>query len=61
MTDVDPALMEKVFDISERKRKPDIHHNCQTNNLRRGFEVAERVRIAHPARLEFTSSQYKRV
>ena len=29
MTDVDPTLMEKVFDISERKRKPDIHHNCQ--------------------------------
>jgi hypothetical protein len=47
MADVDAALVEQVFDVSKRQPEPDIHHHRQADDLRRGFEVAERV--AHPA------------
>lgn len=43
VADIDPALMEKVFDIPKRKRKPDIHHHRKLDDLGRRFEVAERI------------------
>ena len=50
VADVDAALMEKVFDIPKREREANIHQYAELNDLRRGFEVAERV-FAHLPRL----------
>ena len=33
VADVDAALMEQILDPSQRKRKTDIHHHCQADNL----------------------------
>jgi hypothetical protein len=35
------TFMKKVFHISQRERKPYIQHNCELDDLRAGFEVAE--------------------
>ena len=29
MTDIDLALVQKIFDISQRQRKSNIHHHCE--------------------------------
>ena len=34
MADIDPALMQKVFDIAEGKWKPNIHHHRELDDLR---------------------------
>ena len=47
MTDADPALVGKVFHVPKRKRKSDIHHNRELDNLRRRFELAKRIGVAH--------------
>jgi hypothetical protein len=41
------AFMQKVFYISQRKWKPYIQHNCKLDDLRAGFEIAERYSIGH--------------
>ncbi|MFT5774827.1 PadR family transcriptional regulator [Hyphomonas sp.] len=43
MTDIDTAFVKKVFDISKRERKPNVHHYAKLDDLGRGFEIAERV------------------
>lgn len=43
MADVDPALVEKVFDIAQRQRKSNIHHHRKLDDFWRVFKVAERV------------------
>ena len=45
VTDINAALMEKVFDIPKRERKPDIHEYGKLNDLGRCFKVAEGVLI----------------
>jgi len=51
MADVDTALVQEVFDIAQRQRESDIHHHAKLDDLRRGFEVAERV-LGHFLRLD---------
>ena len=41
MADVDPALVEKVFDIAKRKRKAHIHHHRKLGDFGGRFEIAE--------------------
>ena len=41
MTDLDATLVEKVPDIRERHRKPDVEHHRQADDLRAPNEVAE--------------------
>lgn len=43
MTDVYTALVQKVFDIAERKRKSDIHQHAKLDDLGRSLEVPERA------------------
>lgn len=50
MADIDPTLMQEVFDIAQRQRASDIHHHAKLDNLGRGFEVPERV-LSHLLRL----------
>ena len=41
------TLMRQVVHISQREWKPHIQHNCKLNDLRAGFEIAERYWIRH--------------
>ncbi len=51
MANVDAALVQKVLDIPERKRKPDIHHHRQADDLGARLEVAKGAVFCHPATL----------
>lgn len=45
MTDVNTALMKQIFDVAEREREADIHHNGQLDDFARRLEVAKRVLV----------------
>ena len=51
MADVDAALVQQVFDVAERQREPDVHHDRQADDFGRGLEVPERGTLGHPGRL----------
>jgi len=51
MADVDTTLVEEIFYIAQRKRKSDIHHHGEADNLGRCLEVAEGIVIFHPQTL----------
>ncbi|WP_282168757.1 hypothetical protein [Ruegeria atlantica] len=51
MADLDAALVQKIFNIAKRKRKPNIHHDGQTDDLGARLEVAKRAASCHPATL----------
>jgi hypothetical protein len=60
VANVDAAFMEQVFNIPQLQRKSDIHHDCKLDDLRRGFEVAERV-PGHFPRLDAPALRLKAV
>lgn len=41
MTDVDPALEERVSDVPQRERKAHVHHHHEADPLRQRIEVAQ--------------------
>ncbi|WP_233342237.1 hypothetical protein [Maricaulis salignorans] len=41
MRDIDPALVEQILDVSQRERKPDIHHHRKADDLGRSLEIFE--------------------
>ncbi|MDA1154854.1 MAG: hypothetical protein O2873_08895 [Proteobacteria bacterium] len=41
MADLDAALVQKILDIPERQRKPDIQHHRQADDFGAGLEVLE--------------------
>ncbi len=41
MADFDPALVQQIFDIPQRKWKPDVQHHRKTDDLGTGLEVLE--------------------
>jgi hypothetical protein len=41
VADVDAALMQKIFDIPQRKRETDVQHDRQPDDLGRRLEIAE--------------------
>lgn len=43
MADIDAPLMQKIFDIAKRKRKPDVEHHRQADDIRAGLAVLEWV------------------
>src|SRR5580700_4715600 len=49
VADVDPALGQEIFDVSKRQWVSHVHHHDQTDDLRRGVEISER--IAHGLKL----------
>ena len=51
MADVDPALMQKVFNITKRKRKTNVQHHSKANDLRAGLEIAGWAVFGHAGRL----------
>jgi len=34
MADIDPTLMENILNVTKGKRKPDIHHYSNPDDLR---------------------------
>jgi hypothetical protein len=42
MADLDPPPAQKILDISERQREPDVEHLRQTDDLWACLEVSER-------------------
>ncbi len=47
VADIDPALVQQVFDIPQRKWKPDVQHHRKADDLGTGFEVLEGGRSGH--------------
>jgi hypothetical protein len=47
MRDIDPSLVQQVFDIPQRQRVSDIHHHREADDLRRGLEVAKNAGARH--------------
>ncbi len=39
MADIDPALVQQVFDIPQGKRKSDVQHHRKPDDFGTGFEV----------------------
>lgn len=50
MANVDSTLVQQVLNITERQRKPDVHHDRELDNLGRCLEVAEWI-LGHAATL----------
>jgi hypothetical protein len=42
VADVDPTLMQQVFDISKRERESDIYHDRKPGDFGLRLEVAKR-------------------
>jgi hypothetical protein len=61
MADFDTTLVQKVFDVAERKRKSNIKHHIQADDLRVGFKVAKWRAFCHPKRLGCCPARLKRV
>ena len=57
VTDINASLMQQVFNISNRKREPDIHHHCQADDLRRRLEVAKWRGFCHAQPLRSRPAQ----
>jgi hypothetical protein len=45
VTHIDAALMQQIFDISEGKRKPYVHHYRQADDLGAAMKVFEWIKF----------------
>lgn len=61
VTDIDPSLMQKVFDVSLGKREADVHHHRQANDVGAGFEVPKWRVYCHQAKLRSRPAPHKSV
>ena len=43
VADTDAKLVEQILHDAQRQRKSNVHHHCQADDLRRGFEVLKWV------------------
>jgi hypothetical protein len=51
IADVDAPLVKKVFDVPQRKRKSDIHHDGKKDDLGAGTKVPEGASFGHRGKL----------
>jgi len=51
VADLDPTLVQQVFDVSERKWKANVHHDRQANDFKAAVKVLEGVRFVHATKL----------
>ncbi len=51
VADVDAALVQKIFDVSQRQRKANIQHDGEADNLRAAVKALEWVCFNHEDRL----------
>ena len=57
MADLDAALEQEIFDLSQRQRVSDIQHHREANDLGRTVEITEG--ISHHLRLRNSPSPLK--
>jgi len=41
MTNINTAFVEQIFDLPQRKRKSDVQHYSQTDDLGRRLEISK--------------------
>ena len=51
IVDLDPSLMQKVFDVAERQWETNVKHHRQADDFGRGLAVAEGAALGHPRTL----------
>ena len=61
VADVNPALVQRVFDFAQRQREANIQHHGQADDLGAGLEGAKWARSAYPGTLRSTRSGLTRV
>ena len=61
VADVDPALVQQVLDIAERKWKSNIHHDRQADDLGAAMKVLEGVCFRHQKRLGNRPARLKQI
>jgi len=59
MANIDTPFVERIFDIPQRKRKADVHHDRELDDLMRRLEIAERI-SRHAAMLRDLSYPFNR-
>lgn len=60
MADVDASLVQPILDVSERKRKANVHHHRQPDNFGATAKVLEGVCFRHEQRLRDRPAQLNR-
>jgi hypothetical protein len=60
MAHVDAAYMQQIFDVAKRKRKPNLEHHRQADDLMAGSEVFERG-ILHRQTLRGRPARSRRI
>jgi hypothetical protein len=61
VADVDPALVQQVLDIAERKWKSNVHHDRQADDLGAAMKVLEGVCFRHQRRLRNRPARLKQI
>ncbi len=41
MADIDAPFMQEIFDVAKGRRKSDVHHHGEANDLWRRLEISE--------------------
>ena len=54
------ALVQQIFDVSQRKWEPDIEHHHQADDFGDGLELLEREAFGHPMTLPSAMPRLKR-
>ena len=60
MADINTAFVQQIFHILKRKRKPDVHHHRQADELGRRLEVLEWVAFCHSGDARCTTCTLQR-
>jgi hypothetical protein len=51
VADINTTFVQNIFDLAIAERIPHVKHHCQADDFGRGFEVFERIFIAHSQKL----------
>jgi hypothetical protein len=58
---MDTTFVQKVFNISQEKRKPDVHRHGKADDFRAGSKVLEWVAIYHLGTLQTRPARLKQI
>ena len=61
VADVDAALVQKILDNTKRKRKSDVHHDRQADDLGAAVKALERVWFCHEQRLRNHPARFTQI
>jgi hypothetical protein len=52
VAEIDAAIVQQIFDVPERQRESDIHHDRQADDFRAAMKVLEWVAFCHDRTLQ---------